>query len=359
MELSGTPGGEAIDGSADPDEIDGDDGDDRLYGHGGADTLHGDGGNDMLDGGADDDVLEGGSGKDLLTGGEGRDTIVFRDGFDHDVVTDFDPAQDRVHVASSGVEDWKGVQARLSAADDGSAILTLDDGSTLLFQGISPGDLGAQHFDITPPPVCFAAGTWIETPEGARRVEGLRPGDLVLTLDDGPQPVLWTGRRWTDFGHGAHRHQPMVIAPGAMGPGLPFAPLRVSPQHRLLLAGSGQGAQARGVLAKAKALDGRPGIAQDRACTAADYLQLLLPRHAILLANGLPAESFYPGPNALLSLGEAARARIEALFPGLCADVLRAYGPMARPVLGLRAVQALAPDQVRSPLALQSRGVAA
>jgi serralysin len=359
MDLSGTPGGEAIDGSADPDEIDGDDGDDQLYGHGGADTLHGDGGNDTLDGGAGDDTLEGGSGKDVITGGEGRDTIVFRDGFDHDVVTDFDPAQDRVRVASSGVEDWKGVQARLSTAPDGSAILKLDDGSTLLFQGISPKELGAQHFDIAPPPVCFAAGTWIETPDGARRVEDLRPGDPVLTLDHWPQPVLWTGRRWTAFGHGAHRHQPMVIAPEAMGQGLPFAPLRVSPQHRLLLAGSGQGAQSGGVLAKAKALDGRPGVAQDRACTAADYLQLLLPRHAIVFANGLAAESLYPGPIALHSLGEAAFQLFESLFPGISVDVLAAYGPMARPVLGLRAVQALPPDQVISPLCGRTRGAAA
>jgi hypothetical protein len=257
------------------------------------------------------------------------------------------------------VEDWKGVRSRLSAAADGSAILTLDDGSTLLFQGIRPDDLTEKHFEIAPAPVCFAAGTWIGTPDGARRVEELRPGDLVLTLDHGPQPVLWIGRRWTAFGHGSHRHQPMVIAPGAMGNGLPRMALRVSPQHRLLLAGTGHGSQAQGVLAKAKALDGRPGVSQDRTCTAADYLQLLLPRHAILFANGLPAESLYPGPLALHSLGDAACARIEALFPGLAVDVEAAYGPMARPVLGLRAVQQLLPDQALSPAVEGWRGAAA
>ncbi len=345
----------AVDGSADPDEIAGGEGDDQLYGHAGADTLHGDGGNDSLHGGAGDDRLDGGAGKDALTGGTGRDTIVFRDGFDHDVVTDFDPAQDRVQLASSGVEDWKGVKARLSAAADGSAILRLDDGSTLLFLGVPPEDLDERHFDISPPPVCFAAGTWIDTPDGPVRVEDLRPGDRVLTLDDGALPVLWVWRRWTAFGHGAHRHQPMVIAPGAMGNGLPGTALRVSPQHRLLLAGSGQGAQERGVLAKAKALDGRPGIAQDRTCTAADYLQLLLPRHAIVFANGLAAESLYPGPLALHSLGEAARVRVEALFPGISVDPLAAYGPMARPVIGLRAVQVLHPEQALCPLPCRNR----
>ncbi len=40
--------------------------------------------------------------------------------------------------------------------------------------------------------VCFAAGTLIDTPEGARAVETLTPGDLVMTLDHGAQPIRWT-----------------------------------------------------------------------------------------------------------------------------------------------------------------------
>lgn len=43
--------------------------------------------------------------------------------------------------------------------------------------------------------VCFAAGSLIDTPQGARPVEALRQGDLVDTLDHGPQPILWTGAR--------------------------------------------------------------------------------------------------------------------------------------------------------------------
>ncbi|MBL4556858.1 MAG: Hint domain-containing protein [Rhodobacteraceae bacterium] len=40
-------------------------------------------------------------------------------------------------------------------------------------------------------PVCFVAGTLIATPAGAVPVEGLRPGDLVETWDQGAQPVRW------------------------------------------------------------------------------------------------------------------------------------------------------------------------
>jgi len=37
--------------------------------------------------------------------------------------------------------------------------------------------------------VCYAPSTLIDTPNGPRTVESLRPGDLVLTVDLGPQPI--------------------------------------------------------------------------------------------------------------------------------------------------------------------------
>jgi len=347
MQVFGGAGSDIIDGSADPDDVQGLDGNDQIYGHGGADHLYGGEGNDMLAGGAGDDLLDGGAGRDTLWGAEGGDTLVFRDGYDHDVVMDFDPATDRVWVSSAGIETWADLQAHLVADIDGTAMLRLDDGSTLRFQGLRPEDLSEDDFIIDPPPVCFAAGTLIETPRGPVPVEMLEPGDAVLTLDHGAVPVLWVGRRVTQFGHGAHRHHPVRIAAGAMGGGLPHADLLVSPQHRLLVAGRGHPA---GALAKAKGLCQRPGIAQDNRCTSIVYVQLLLPQHGLLFANGLTAESFYPGAFALRSLPPTDQARIEALFPGILADP-SVYGPFARPVLGLRAIEALTPAGARCPVA--------
>ena len=43
--------------------------------------------------------------------------------------------------------------------------------------------------------ICFTPGTRIATPTGPRLIQTLQPGDLVLTKDDGPQPVIWTGER--------------------------------------------------------------------------------------------------------------------------------------------------------------------
>jgi len=36
---------------------------------------------------------------------------------------------------------------------------------------------------------CFVAGSMIETADGPRAVEGLTAGDMVMTRDDGPQPL--------------------------------------------------------------------------------------------------------------------------------------------------------------------------
>ncbi|WP_077701365.1 Hint domain-containing protein [Thioclava nitratireducens] len=66
---------------------------------------------------------------------------------------------------------------------------------------------------------CVTKGTRLATPRGPRRVESLQPGDLVTTLDDGPQPVLWCAHR--RFGAEAlaanPRLRPVRLQPGAFG----------------------------------------------------------------------------------------------------------------------------------------------
>lgn len=43
--------------------------------------------------------------------------------------------------------------------------------------------------------VCFLRGTLIAVPDGERAVEDIQVGDLVTTVDDGPQEVVWCGRQ--------------------------------------------------------------------------------------------------------------------------------------------------------------------
>lgn len=76
---------------------------DTLRGNTGNNELIGNGGADSLFGGGGADALFGGSGHDTLTGGKGRDAFAFEGEEDRrqlasaaDVITDFDPTQDRL-----------------------------------------------------------------------------------------------------------------------------------------------------------------------------------------------------------------------------------------------------------------------
>jgi len=353
VDVSGTPGDDDLDGSVDPDTITGDAGDDSLYGHDGDDSLYGDEGNDLVAGGEGDDLLDGGSGSDTLWGGDGADTIVFRDGYDDDVVMDFDTDADSISLSSAGVETWSDVSDRIGADSDGTALLTLDDGSTLRFEGLAPNQLNASHFSIEPAPICLVAGTRVMTAQGWRPVDDLSAGDLVATADTGFEPVLWIGRYWKTFGHAHHRHHPILVPQGAFGCGRPYAPLLVSPQHRILIADPA-GKKTEGVFAKAKGLVDRRGIVAETRLTAVEYIQLFTPRHSVVFAEGVPVETFWPGPVALGSLRPEDRLTLEHLFPGIRTDPVAAYGPLARACLTLRALRRLPAKALRLPAGVTS-----
>jgi|GEM_PF-4004555 len=61
--------------------------------------------------------------------------------------------------------------------------------------------------------VCFTRGALIATPDGPRAVETLRPLEVVCTLDAGPQPILWIGRRRVKA---MGRSAPVEIAEGVL-----------------------------------------------------------------------------------------------------------------------------------------------
>jgi hypothetical protein len=177
------------------------------------------------------------------------------------------------------------------------------------------------------PFVCFTAGTLVETPVGPRRVESLEPGDLVQTLDHGPQPLRWIGIRSVA---GRGENAPILIRNGALGNS---ADLRVSPQHRVLITGwrAELFAGCDEVLASAHHLvdDGRILRAP---CDRVTYVHLLFDRHEILETSGLFSESFHPAAYGLSLLDAPQIAEVVRLFPGLARDAC-SYGPTARTCL--------------------------
>jgi hypothetical protein len=76
---------------------------------------------------------------------------------------------------------------------------------------------------------CFVAGTLIATPEGDRRAEDLLPGDLVMTKDEGAQPLRWVGSRVVQA---ADDFAPIHIRANTLGQ---HRDLLVSPLHRVLI----------------------------------------------------------------------------------------------------------------------------
>jgi hypothetical protein len=67
--------------------------------------------------------------------------------------------------------------------------------------------------------ICFTPGTRILTPDGARLIDELRPGDMIQTKDNGAQEILWRGsRRMTGARLYAMPHlRPIRFRAGALG----------------------------------------------------------------------------------------------------------------------------------------------
>lgn len=173
-------------------------------------------------------------------------------------------------------------------------------------------------------PICFDAGSLILTPRGYVPVDDLRAGDLVETLDDGAQPVLWMGSRRA-FGVGAFA--PVEIDAGALGN---RERIRVSQQHRILLDGPWVELMfgEPEVLAPARALLGRSGVRLVEGCSV-HYHHLLLEKHGVLDCAGLKAESFLPCGYGLTQITEMSRLSLRAAMP----DVERRQWPAARTIL--------------------------
>jgi len=130
--------------------------------------------------------------------------------------------------------------------------------------------------------------TRILTPDGEKRVEDIVPGDRVITLVGEarvPQHVKWIGERRIDIA--AHRRPelvaPVMIRRGAFGEGLPRRDLLLSPDHCVFVEGK---------LIPAKLLINGMTIIQRRDVRSVHYVHVELDRHAVLLAEGLPAESY-------------------------------------------------------------------
>lgn len=302
LNSSGYTGGEGDDTFTDDGSLGG-----GLTGGEGDDTLTGGTGNNNISGGDGDDVLRGGSGtNNILTGGDGDDTLYAEDGGGNLEGGDGDDAI------------FAGLNTNFVQGGDGTNSLVVPDGSTVtpFFPGSTGGNVTLStgdsfvYLDIDSVTVaCFTQGTSIRTPNGDVPVEALAVGDLVETLDHGPQKIRWIGER-TVAGKG--KLAPICFRPDSIGN---TREIKVSPQHRVLLSGWKCELLFHDpeVLCAAKELCNGDQI-YTAPCEEITYFHVMFDRHEIIFAEGALLESFYVG-DYIIEADRACYQELVELFP--------------------------------------------
>lgn len=160
------------------------------------------------------------------------------------------------------------------------------------------GNFGANDFQVAAVPggvdvrlsaACFASGTCIATPAGMVPVEQLAPGDRVMVVGGGVAPIVWIGHRHVALRQHPRRHDvmPVRVSAHAFGYGKPRRDVVLSPDHAVHLANG----SSQGMLVPIRYLLNGRTIAQEEA-SQITYYHIELPSHGVVLAEGLPCESY-------------------------------------------------------------------
>lgn len=300
--IEGKGGQDTLDGNGGSDIVSGGDGDDNIDGGAGNDIVFGGDGNDVITGGSGDDIIVGGRGDDTMSAGNGSttDTFVIRDGDGHDTITDFDAFEpDIIRFDMAEISTFQDVMNRVTV-DGSDTVITYDNGYTTRLVNTDPNDLSSTNFETGSGPVCLGKGTYIDTPTGPRLIETLKPGELVTTLDHGPQPIVQVIAETVHFRGEKDRRKPILVGKGALGQGTPIFDIVASPQHRFVLASP---ATNKSHLVAAVKLTRRKGIRRMKGRKQADYFNLLMDKHEIIFANGCAVETLLITPKTELKLG--------------------------------------------------------
>lgn len=181
-------------------------------------------------------------------------------------------------------------------------------------------DGGEKDFLAPNPPIiiCFGKGTEIETIDGPKTVESLKPGDYVLTHDTSIVPVRWVGS--TSLSRSELKAWPSLcpirVKQDALGAGRPSKDTLLSPNHRVLV--SGWRAELLfgepEILVPVKALVDGEAITVEDNCPEISYYHLLLESHQIIYSNGLLSESLFLGQQSLISLSNRAKTSMVSVL---------------------------------------------
>ena len=278
------------------------------------------------------------SGDSTIVLGDAQDAIGLAGGYGG-TIGDF-TSGDRLELSGSGYSlDHLGDTLTVS---QGGAVV---DTFALTGQDYTDATFTLTGDIITTDAPCFCAGTRILTDQGERAVETMAAGDVVVTRQDGVEvllPVRWIGRRRVVVArHNEAEHvDPIRIAQDAIAPGLPVRDLFVSPDHALYM---------DGMLIQARQLVNHMTVTRDSGRAVVTYYHVELDRHAILIADGMPCESYLDSGNR----GQFdAVGSVVSLHGATINRVLRACAPivtsadLVRPIWQRLADRALAAGHV-------------
>ncbi len=169
------------------------------------------------------------------------------------------------------------------------AATPLDPSASLLpVTTTNPGNGGLAL--VTTPIPCFREGTHLEGEHGPVAVEALQPGMRLRTAGGALRETVWIGHSRVDCRRHPRPHDvlPVRVAAGAMGEGLPLCDLWLSPDHALFV---------HSHLVPVRYLINGATIVQEAAGSQENaghvrYFHVELATHDILLAEGLPVESY-------------------------------------------------------------------
>lgn len=213
-------------------------------------------------------------------------------------------------------------QAEFDALDDGEIVQDTFQVEVSVFV-INPGgrlfvETETQQISINIEGVCFVMGTLIRAVQGYHKVEDLAVGDKIWTRDHGLQKIKWIESSAVRQGRMKRDPalQPVRISKDALGPGQPRSDLYVSQQHRILVCGPAVELLfgEPEALVRASDLCHWPGVDIVFPDDDIRYYHILLDRHEILDADGVPAESLFLGEEALYQLSSDALQELSAIF---------------------------------------------
>lgn len=165
-------------------------------------------------------------------------------------------------------------------------------------------------------------GANIRTPCGARRIELVRPGDLIVTRDNGLQAVrlIWSREiRKLEFTANPAA-APVHLSPRAVGPMMPSKDITIASDHRVLVPGyrlQGQNDTTCCLVGAAQLAQSSDAAYADTSARVKRFYTLVFDSPQIFACNGLPVESFQAGAKQIAGLKANLRSELVDLFPQL------------------------------------------